>query len=136
MERINATKRFLQFTKVKVDVATGNNKLNGVIFTVKDIGTEKISELLLQTETMPPVVHITPVTCVTRVFIVETLNLCYILLIGLMGCFRMLLDSIHKINDLRGLGVDQLKILSDELRSYIIDVVSKTAGISFVAGYR
>ncbi len=40
----------------------------------------------------------------------------------------MLLDSIHKINDLRGLGIDQLKILSDELRSYIIDVVSKNGG--------
>lgn len=49
MERINATKRFLQFTKVKVDVATGNNKLNGVIFTVKkDIGTEKISRIIIE----------------------------------------------------------------------------------------
>jgi 1-deoxy-D-xylulose-5-phosphate synthase len=39
-----------------------------------------------------------------------------------------ILDSIHSPEDLKNLNIDELKQLSDEIRQFLLDNVSKTGG--------
>ncbi len=49
MEREKSVERFLKFTKLKYDVATGNIKLNGILLRITDSGkAESISRIIIE----------------------------------------------------------------------------------------
>ena len=45
---------------------------------------------------------------------------------------KLFLEKIHSPEDLKGLNIEDLKILSSELREELIEIVSKTGGHQFL----